>query len=59
MPHALNVKPDPVTLVLTQYAVAHGHDYTTALMAAHETAKEVHDFDATDLALRTLERCAS
>jgi len=59
MTNPLNVQPDPLVTVLQQYAMHHGVDYTTALVAAHQTAQEVLDFDATDLALRTLERCAS
>jgi hypothetical protein len=55
--HPLNPSPDPLITVLQQYAQAHGHDYTTALLAAAKTAKEVMEYDATDLALRTLERC--
>lgn len=57
MPSTLNPPRDPLITVLQQYAQANGYDYTTALMAAAKTAKEVLDFDATDLALRTLERC--
>ena len=57
--HNLNPKPDPILTLLHQYAVHHGVDYVTALMAAHATAKEVLEYTAEELAARTLERCAS
>jgi hypothetical protein len=59
MPHPNNVQPDPVVMLLTQYATQHGYDYTTALMAAHRTAKDILECNAIELAERTLQRCAS
>jgi hypothetical protein len=59
MPHPSNPKPDPVLTLLHQYAVHHGVDYVTALVAAHQTAKEVLEYNATELAERTLQRCTA
>ena len=59
MTHPLNPTPDPVAVALHQLAIAHGYDYVTALIASHETAKEVLDYEVNELAHRMLRRCAS